>query len=332
MRTILILFAFLLGQVALTAQSSNTSIFTHLGKEEGNTIQLELDVPLLLANRRTNDYMPASVTDASGKVFKAEVRARGKFRRKTCDIPPIKIKFSKKQLLAMGLDSLNEVRLTIPCKSNPESEELVLREYVAYRLFERLSPYHVKAKLVRVTIKDKQTGETQKPVYCLLTEHEEETVARLGGEMVEKYNLPAKEVDMNQYALTAVFQYMIGNTDWELATFRNVYQFKTPDGLVRPIPYDFDFSGLVNAPYATPAVTAGVANVQDRSLMADGIPASALRHAVRQIQAAKDELRALCRVNQLNNSTSVELRRYLDAFFEVAEESSELPKRMEYMR
>lgn len=333
MRTAFFISVFCLLFSSVFAQSTRSSVFSHLTRSEGAAMQLELDLQELLAKRKTNDYIPATVTDAAGNTFKAEVRARGKFRRKTCDIPPLKIKFSKKGLAAQGLDTLNEVKLTIPCMDDPEGEELILREYAAYRLYEHLSEYHVKAGLVRLRIKDTHTGKFNQTVYCLVTEHEEETLARLGGKMVETYSLSAKQVDEAQNALHSVFQYMIGNTDWELATFRNVHQFKSAaDGIIRPIPYDFDFSGFVNAPYATPTVGTGVADVQDRVLMADGISPKALRAAVLKVKNAKSALLSRCKVPLINNSTTVELQHYLNAFFEAAEESLDLPAKMEYVR
>ncbi len=327
------LTAFLLFQSAAFAQTTTNSVFTYLTKDEGAAIQMDLDLTELLANKKTNQYFPATLTAADGTTFKTDVRARGKFRRKTCEIPPIKLKFSKKSLAAHGLDTLNEVKVTIPCFDDPRGEDLILREYLVYRMFEKLSAYHLKARLVRLTLRDVKTGESKKQVYALLVEHEEELAARLGGTIVESYNLSAKEVDYEQYALNVVFQYMIGNTDWELATFRNIYQFKSAkDGQIKTIPYDFDFSGFVSAPYATPAVTTGLKTVQDRYLMAEGVPNGSLRSAVQTIKNARRSLMPLVSARWLSDETSAELKDFLGKFFDAAEESLDLPPRLTNMR
>lgn len=327
------LTAFLLLQSSLFAQTTTNSVFSFLTRDESTAIQMELDVNELLVSKKNNQYLPATLTTADGTAFKIEVRARGKFRRKNCEIPPIKLKFSKKSLAARGLDTLNEVKLTLPCYDDPRGEDLILREYLAYRMFEKLSPYHLKVRLVRLTLRDTKTAESKKQVYALLVEHDEELAVRLGGTIVETYNLGAKEVDYEQYALNVVFQYMIGNTDWELATFRNIYQFKSAqDGKVKPIPYDFDFSGFVSAPYATPAVTTGLKSVQDRYLMADGVPNGSLRSAVQTVKNARRQLMPLLNARWLSDETSTELKEYLGKFFDAAEESLDLPQRLSNTR
>lgn len=330
MYKLLALTATLLFQsLAFSQTDARTSIFNWLTQNEGAALQLDLDLNEIIANKKNNQYFPATVTAEDGSTFKAEVRSRGKFRRKTCEMPPLKIKFSKKPLLARGLDSLNEVKLTVPCFDDPRSEDLILREYLVYRMFEKISPYHLRARLIRLTIRDNKTATARKPVYALLLEHEEEMTARLGGTVVETYNLTAKEVDYEQYALNVVFQYMIGNTDWELATFRNIYQFKSAkDGKIKPIPYDFDFSGFVAAPYATPAATAGVRTVQDRYLMSEGVPAGALRTAVQTLKNAGRSLTPMLNARWLSEESRTELKEYLGKFFQAAEESLDLPVRM----
>jgi hypothetical protein len=53
--------------------------------------------------------------------------------------------------------------------------------------------------------------------------------------------------------LVAMFNFMIGNTDWSPAFFHNVDLVRTEDGRYLTVPYDFDFAGTVNARYATVA-------------------------------------------------------------------------------
>ncbi|HMX41839.1 MAG TPA: hypothetical protein PKD78_15985, partial [Saprospiraceae bacterium] len=247
-----------------------TSMFSYLTAQEGAALTLELDLTELINQKQTNQYFPASLSTADGRVFPVEARARGKYRRKICDMPPLKLKFSKKVLRAQGLDTLNEVKLVVPCLDDPKGEELVLREYVAYRLFQQISPqYHVKVGLVKVTFRDRHVEKDHDPVWCLLVEHEEEVAARLNGTLVEAYNLPIDSFQTEQAADHALFQYLIGNTDWGISTFRNVYLLKpkAPNAPMRVLPFDFDFSGLVSAPYAMPTSQSGLRDVKERILM-----------------------------------------------------------------
>lgn len=311
------------------APPQKQSAFDYLSAQEGTAFTLELDLTELINSKNTKQYLPASLTAPDGKMLKTEVRARGKFRRRICEIPPLKLKFSKKELRAAGMDTLNEVKLVVPCFSDPRGEELVLREYVAYRMFERLNPQHsVRARLIKIAFRDKHVEEVKRPVYCLLVEHEEQLKARLKGQIAEQYGLTADSLQTEQAALMAMFEYMIGNTDWGIADGRNMYQFKPASGgKILPIPYDFDFSGLVNAPYATPNAETGLQNVRERFLMADGIAPRALRQAAQTIKNAWPDLLALCNSPVFSKNTAKSLVRYLETYDEAVETHPALQER-----
>lgn len=314
---------------AQTSQSTPT-VFDYLSPQEGSNISLELDLTELINNKKTNNYFPGSLSTGDGKMFSVEVRPRGKYRRRICEVPPLKIKFRKKELRAAGMDTLNEVKLVVPCFNDPESEALVMREYIAYRMFERINPaYSVRARLVKITFRDKHIEQTKAPVYGLLVEHEEQVAARLDGDVVEYFNMPADSIHTGQAALHAMFQYMIGNTDWGLSDIRNVYYLKPHDGSkIRVIPFDFDFSGLVNAPYAIPNSKSGLKNVRERLLLADEIPNSALQQAAQILKSTQNSLLELCQASFLPEKSRVDMESYIKIFFEALGDKSKIPQRI----
>lgn len=318
-----LLFTLLIVSV-VTAQTKVTSVFDYLTKEEGAKLALEMDFTTLLAMRKTNDYFPATLTDGEGTAFKTEVRARGRYRRKTCEMPPLKIKFSKKQLTKMGLDTLNEVRLVVPCVENEQGQELIVREYLAYRMFEALSPASVRARLVRVQLHDTQIDKRHE-LTCLLVEHDEEVAKRLGGSMVETFGVKSDSLLVNQAALLVMFQYMIGNTDWDISLQRNVWVLRTQNGKMIALPYDFDFSGLVSAPYATPTSESGLRTVRDRFLMSSGLSAESLRRATTILKASKTELLNAGHSKHLSPAAQEDVSNYLESFFHILEQHATTP-------
>jgi hypothetical protein len=61
--------------------------------------------------------------------------------------------------------------------------------------------------------------------------------------------------ERNQMTMVALFEFMIGNTDWSVTGQHNIKLIQSSsDSVSRPyaIPYDFDYSGLVNTDYAIP--------------------------------------------------------------------------------
>lgn len=305
------------------------SVFEYLTEKEGAKLTLEMDFTTLLENRKTSTYYPAMLTDENGKSFKVEVKPRGKYRRKKCEMPPIKIKFSKKNLRAESLDTLNEIKISLSCFDDAQSDELVVKEYIAYRMFEHLTQASVRARLIRLTIKDTHVEKSKRSMLCLMVEDEEETVARMKGKVVEQYGISPDSLIMNQAALVSMYEYMIGNTDWEIGMMRNVRLIRSEESAkVLVIPYDFDFSGFVSAPYASPSSESGLKTVRDRFLMANGIKPEALKRATQALRNAKKDLLAMCRSKHLSKDTSTEVMAYLETFFQMIEEKDEVPSTM----
>jgi hypothetical protein len=312
----------------LAAQDSaqpKTSVFNYLTRQENAVLHLEIELDSLIGNRKSRNYLPAVLTEPDGHRFHIELRTRGKFRRKTCEIPPVKLKFSKKELKAIGLDTMNEIKLVIPCSLNKENSDLIVREYIAYRIFEQLSPFSVRARLIQLTLREpgQKKGRT---MSALLVEHEEEITARLASACREIYGIPADQLQMDQAALTVLFEYMIGNTDWEITACRNIMLLQPHEqDKCYPVPFDFDFSGFVAAPYASPASGTGLRTVLDRYLIADNIDPDALERARRKILAARPDIQALCRHAALSRRSADHLDKFLKVFFEAAEQPGPLP-------
>ena len=63
----------------------------------------------------------------------------------------------------------------------------------------------------------------------------------------------------------AVFEYMIGNTDWSVQYYQNI-KLIAADSMSIPttVPYDFDHAGIVDAPYALPAPELLLSSTRER--------------------------------------------------------------------
>jgi len=305
------------------------SIFEVLTEKEAMKMTLETDLTDIIEQKKTNQYFPAILRSESGKIYKIEVKPRGKFRRKVSVFPPLKLKFKKKDLLADGLDTLNEIKLVLPCYESDKGDELVVREYLAYRMFEQLTDVSLHARLIRLTIRDTHVEKSKKPMYAILLEDEEELVARLHGTLNEEYGTPIDSLHTYQAALTVMFQYMIGNTDWEISMLRNVRLVRAPgSGKTLTVPYDFDFSGLVSAPYSSPSSDTGLKSVRDRFLMSNGLKPEALKKALNTLKTAKPTFFALCKSKYLSYEATEDMTNFLRSFFEKVDGKSEIPQMM----
>ena len=334
MKNLFLPFIFLALQwnpLAIQAQNAvQPTIFELLSQKEAAKIGLELNMEALLKNRRTNATQDAVFTTEDGKAFKADVRIRGRFRRMKCETPPLRVKFSKKGLVSQGLDTLNNLGITMPCMDNDNGDDLVAKEYIAYRIFELLTPNSVKARLAKVSLKD-PNGKKKKNMVCILIEDDNETARRLKGRSVVNFGVQTDSILHEQYALVVLFEYLIGNTDWDISMHRNL-RYIVPENGGKPIviPYDFDFSGLVAAPYASPSSESGLTHVRERRMMDTGLTEDELRKAANTIKNAEKEIMKLCDLEHLSSGAAEDARMFLKSFFEKLESSKDLPKKMNW--
>ena len=165
---------------------SGQSIFDVINQQEIVDMVLTGEIDSLVEVRKTKKYRSADVsfTDGVGNIhnYKIKVKPRGKFRRRVCDFPPLKIKFSKDQLEAAGLSKHNDLKLVTHCMEDElYNENLLLREYLAYKLYNELSPNSFRTQLVRITYQDKNDKNNKQVQYGFLIEDVDELADRMGG-------------------------------------------------------------------------------------------------------------------------------------------------------
>jgi hypothetical protein len=192
-------------------------------------------------------------TDGGEARTAVRIRTRGHFRKdkSNCSYPPLLLNFTNKDQSAGSLFyNRDKVKLVMPCKG----DEYVVKEYLIYKLYNLITPKSFKARLVKVTFDDSIRKKTTGPFYGMLLEEEESMAKRNQMETVQPKLLKPHQAETNSFLTMAVFQYMIGNTDWSTQYRQNLkFLSLNSKGLPVPVPYDFDHAGLVNAPYAQPA-------------------------------------------------------------------------------
>jgi hypothetical protein len=201
--------------------------------------------------------------DSSEISMPVKIRTRGHFRKdKTnCVWPPLLINFAKKDMPSSSLfEGQDKLKLVMPCRG----DEYVVREWLLYKLYNLVTPKSFRARIVRVTMEDIVKGK-QTSFYGILLEDEVQMARRNNVVIVERKMLKPQNTNSDMFLSMAVFQYMIGNTDWSVQYQQNILLI-AEDSLAIPttVPYDFDHAGLVNAPYANPAEELEMKSVTER--------------------------------------------------------------------
>ena len=156
-------------------------------------------------------------------------------------------------------------------------------------------------------------------MYAIVLEPEEELAARLGAEPVELGVTHFVHLEDEQANQLALFQYMIGNTDWNVNNLHNLITMKLPEvRKLTPIPYDFDYSGLVNAPYAVPHESLPISNVRDRYHKGQVMTEEELEPLIEKFKAFRPEFIAACEdLKKIDQKAGEESLKYLSYFLDM---------------
>lgn len=181
-----------------------------------------------------------------------DIKTRGHFRRlkENCFYPPLLIEFSKDSAYKSTIfNEQNKLKLVMPCKEHDE----VIKEWLVYKIYNLLTPVSFKTKLVKVNLVNHKNKLIAPPFFGILLEEEKQMAKRSRSVSVERKVRP-EEIQTEAFTTMAVFEYLIGNTDWSVQYQHNI-KILASDSLpgLQAVPYDFDHAGIVNASYAKPA-------------------------------------------------------------------------------
>jgi hypothetical protein len=311
--------------MSLATPAWANSIFDILGSSEGDQpLEVTLDYQIDSLHRKNVDQHKAvfSFIDQTGKVqgWDLKISVRGKFRLRTCEFSPLKLDFKKKDLKAAGLSEFDKYKLVTPCFAGASAEAALLREYLAYRVYNVVSPLSYRVKLLRLTHTDVNGNHPDRTVLAFLLESTGQLAARTNTEVLnENVGLPAGAYDPVEEATHAMFQYLIGNADWSNKLALNVKKLRLESGAIVPVGYDFDFSGWANTNYALPKREVGQEFIGDRVYLgytqADKIIAATTLH----FEGHEQELLQLLEHPLLRRSDRRKLRLYIRSFYTTLE-------------
>ena len=251
----------------IAQQTSVTLLF-----QNQQPLEIHLEFSIKEVKKITNDtiYTPTWMRykndSGSWDSLKMDIRARGEYRRKNCFFPPLRIKMKKKETEGTVFAGNKDLKLVLPCQQNKSSNDLILKEYIGYKLYEPVTPYFFHTRLVDITLTDRSGKHPQ--TYTLkgiFIEDDDLVARRFHAKMVkDDFQLHPLRLQDTTSTIHDFFQYMIANTDWSSIAQHNIKVMQLNEREYIPLSYDFDMSGLVNAPYATTSETLDIVSVRQR--------------------------------------------------------------------
>ena len=301
-------------------------------------VTIEAPLTTLMAERPDKEYLASKLTyrtaDDTQVELDLKIRTRGNYRRdpEHCDFAPIRLNFRKGQVKDTLFAGQDKLKLVTHCRSKSVSfPQHVLREYLAYRLFAELTPVSYGVRLLDITYVDTEGGETITR-HGFVIEDDEDVARRNDLQVVDIRWIKYDQLDPYRQNLVHMFQYMIGNTEY---SFVNPEPDKScchnADVLSQnggppylPLPFDFDFAGIVNAPYAEPNPRYPIEDVRKRFYKGlcennELLPVTAERF----LDEHGDFITIVDRLEPLSRRSRVSVRNYLNGFLDrISDEES----------
>ncbi len=235
-------------------------------------ISLRFDISAYKKNKSDVDYLDAiltyhtSKTDSINKNIK--VRARGEIRRTgtICDFPPLLLNFKMKDSIGGEFTGINKLKIVPYCRIG--YEDYILREYLVYKLYNLLTDNSFRVRLFKINYINTAKKGKQLNQYGFAIEPISLLEKRIHSTEIKTQNITQRSIKPESMDRFALFNYMIGNTDWSVPIHHNALVLsqagsENPElGII--VPFDFDYSGLVNTNYAGPFETLPIKTVRER--------------------------------------------------------------------
>ncbi len=248
--------------------------------DDDSTLAVTIEGPLqtLMRKRDASEEFPAifKYADADGieHLFDIKLRVRGKYRAKkeTCNFAPLRVNFKKGQVKGTLFAGQNTIKLVTDCQSSKSRyQQILLKEYLAYKILNELSDRSFSTKMLRVTYIDTDGKKGSRESYAFFIEDKDHIGDRLGLELIKIPRTKYSALDPAQVNLVNVYEYFIANTDYSLVAgpkdsdcCHNAVLYQKDSAPIVSIPYDFDHAGLVDAPYASPNPKFKIRSVRHR--------------------------------------------------------------------
>ncbi len=265
----LLIISFLLCQIAYSQTSSIDKVkFFEDTSMINATITTDM-VKLFRQKEKTGAEFPAnfSATLPGNIVINDPIllTVRGHFRKGYCYLPPLKVAFKYNDSSVMK--SLEDLKLVSQCKISETNEQYLFKEFLIYKIYNLITDMSFRVRLLNLELVDSAGKKKTISEHAFLIEDIKNVAKRNDCKSWKTGKMDPRNVDQRQMTIVAIFEYMIGNTDWGVPVNHNTNLILSKkDSLQRPyvVPYDFDFSGFVNTDYSVPDERLHITSVTER--------------------------------------------------------------------
>lgn len=247
------------------------------------------------------------------------LRTRGEYRKSriNCDFPPLRIKFDKENTRNTLFQGHSDLKMVTHCRKNRDIyENYLLEEYLLYRIYNYITDFSYKVRLLKVTYRDIKGEVDPFTRFGFFIEGTKKLAEMNSAVEIETKGIRKEITGYDISNLFFLFQYMIGNTDWSIPGLHNVKILALGKSKYVPIPYDFDFSGVIGTSYALPDTLLPIEWVRQRCWRGPGRTQEELASTFEIFNEKKEEIYTMYRIfSHLNERQINKILKYYDKFY-----------------
>jgi len=319
----------LLAQDFDEGQTWNDTLVARVDMFEGEKpleMMLRFDMKKYQRTKQKGEYQDVELRLVVSDSFVVEkavrVKARGNFRRSFCSVSPFWLNIRKAEVANVHLQEVKRMKIVTHCNSVGGQEANVMKEYLAYKMYERLTPLSFRVRLIRMTYIDTGRRNKETRTWAFAIEPEAMMAERVGGTVIKSDYLGMAHMRRDEMTRVALFQYLIGNGDYSITGRHNVKLLGMGEygthGFT-PVPYDFDYTGLVDASYAIPGEQLGTKDIKERYYLGPCRSKEEYREAMDLLEEHREDFAELILgFPYLDEKARAKTANYVESYYEKA--------------
>ena len=317
------LAAIALGASAPAAAQQAAPLFS---SDEPLRLVISAPIGSLMRDRQSSAPVAGTLTDSTGQALPISLSIRSTTRRNAdvCDFAPLRVVFTGRPPATSAFAGQSKLKLVTHCGNGPGAQQYELLEYAGYKMYNVLTPRSFGVRLASIDYRD-ANGRPITTRYGFFIEDLKDVARRNGMRPSHAPSrIPATFLSPVDSARYALFEHMIANHDWSMRAgaagkdccHNAELMGPLTTGGVVPIPYDFDYSGYVGAPYAVPPEQMSLSSVKQRFYRGYCAHNGQALTVARQMLAARPQMLAvLAQTPGLEPRTQQRAANFLNGFF-----------------
>ena len=311
--------------------------------ESDETLSIVLEAPFTDLLRQASKKPTVSGTlrfqqaDGTDVALDVDISTRGKSRLEQCSFPPLSVNLKRQQVESTVFAKQNKLKLVTQCSHKSVYRRYLNQEYAIYRVYNLLSDHSFRVRMLDVSYRDSNGRRQDKLQPAFFIESDESAAKRLQMQTIDADTVKLSQLEPQSLSVLAMFQFMIGNTDFSVRKGPDEEGCCHNGKLIGPadsdggwvvLPYDFDQAGLINTKYSAPSDVLPIKSVRQRLYRGYCFNNDHLDTTIVLFNENRAAIEALFKSGPDGGSRNKSALKYLRGFYDIVNDSKKRQKKI----